>query len=130
MSVEKITDSKNQTYICRIRAPIPTRIRNDQNFLALFGNAQMKQGKIIFFPLLSFSFINISYIYYSQDIYYLFHENCFTGFRRKVGSCWLPEKLPKSQNLSFTYMYMISRRRYIVQILPIRHKTQNNQSNI
>ena len=48
MSVEKITDSKNQTYICRIRAPIPTQIRNDQNFLALFGNAQMKQGKINF----------------------------------------------------------------------------------
>ena len=50
MSVEKITDSKNQTYICRIRAPIPTQIRNDQTFLALFGNAQMKQGKINFFP--------------------------------------------------------------------------------
>ena len=48
-SVEKITDSKNQTYICRIRAPIPTQIRNDQNFLALFGNAQMKQGKINFY---------------------------------------------------------------------------------
>lgn len=128
MSVEKITDSKNQSYICRIRAPIPTQIRNDQNFLALFGNAQMKQGKINFFPLLSFSFINISYIYDTVRIFITyFTKTASLDFEEM---CRLPEKLPKSPNLSFTYMYMISRRRYIVQILPIRHKTQNNQSNI
>ena len=65
MSVEKITDSKNQTYICRIRAPIPTRIRNDQNFLALFGNAQMKQGKINcspYFRSLSLTVITCIYV--------------------------------------------------------------------